>query len=184
MSDAVQVEYVDAEIVEDKKHNIGRPPAYTDPNVMQTKIDQFFKDCEGKPILNDKGEFVLNKYGEPIILNKMPPTVTGLALALGFNSRMSLLNYQADAAFMDVITRAKARIEHYVEGRLFDKDGVQGAKFHLINNFKGWKEDTNNIFNFQNNFQLPAAKAEAAQLKAELKQLESGSAVATEALEK
>ena len=39
---------------------------------------------------------------------------------------------------MNTITRAKSYIEEYTERRLFDRDGVQGAKFSLINNFKGW----------------------------------------------
>ena len=42
--------------------------------------------------------------------------------------------------FVDTITRAKSFIEAYAEERLFDRDGVQGAKFSLINNFKGWRE--------------------------------------------
>ena len=41
---------------------------------------------------------------------------------------------------MDTITRAKTRIEQYAEERLFDKDGANGAKFSLANNFEGWKE--------------------------------------------
>ncbi|KAA5659602.1 hypothetical protein F3G60_33715, partial [Pseudomonas aeruginosa] len=73
-----------------------------------------------------------------------PPTVTGLALALGFNSRQSLLNYQGKAEFMDTITRAKARVEQYTEERLFDRDGSNGAQFSLRNNFKGWDADKKN----------------------------------------
>ena len=76
----------------------------------------------------------------PIIIGRKPPTMTGLALALGFSSRQSLLNYQGKKQFVDTITRAKSFIEAYAEERLFDRDGVQGAKFSLINNFKGWRE--------------------------------------------
>ena len=36
--------------------------------------------------------------------------------------------------------RAKAVVEQYAEERLFDKDGANGAKFSLANNFEGWKE--------------------------------------------
>ena len=32
------------------------------------------------------------------------------------------------------------RIEMYAEERLYDKDGSNGAKFSLQNNFKGWNE--------------------------------------------
>ena len=41
---------------------------------------------------------------------------------------------------MNTITRAKSRVEEYAEMRLFDKDGANGAKFSLANNFKQWKE--------------------------------------------
>ena len=69
-----------------------------------------------------------------------PPTVTGLAYALGFSSRPSLLNYQGRKQFVDAVRRAKLYIESYTEERLFDRDGVNGAKFSLANNFKGWRE--------------------------------------------
>ena len=39
-----------------------------------------------------------------------------------------------------MVTRAKSRVEQYTEERLFDREGVQGAKFSLANNFKGWAE--------------------------------------------
>ena len=66
--------------------------------------------------------------------------MTGLALALGFTSRMALLNYQAKKEFVDTITRAKTMVEAYTEQRLFDRDGANGAQFSLRNNFKGWNE--------------------------------------------
>ena len=53
----------------------------------------------------------------------------------------ALLNYQARSkAFNDTLTRAKSRCEEYAEARLYDKDGSNGAKFSLANNFKGWSE--------------------------------------------
>ena len=66
--------------------------------------------------------------------------MTGLALALGFTSRQALLNYQAKPKFVDTIMRAKSRCEEYAESRLYDRDGANGAKFSLTNNFKGWSD--------------------------------------------
>ena len=97
-------------------------------------------ECKGELLTDKEGKAVLDKYGAPIYLNRRPPTVTGLALALGFTSRQALLNYQAKDNFVDTVTRAKTRIEQYTEERLFDRDGVQGAKFSLVNNFSGWRE--------------------------------------------
>ena len=121
----------------------GRPRKYKTPEEMQVIIDQYFKECEGEILLDKDGNPMLDKWGHPIIINKKPPTITGLALALGFTSRMALLNYQDRPEFVDTITRAKSRVEAYVESRLFDRDGAVGAKFSLINNFKGWSERQN-----------------------------------------
>ena len=119
--------------------NIGRPPKYKNVEEIEEKIEQYFAICEGEPLLDDEGNQAINKYGYPCwIKPPKPPTVTGLALALGFTTRLSLLNYQGKKEFMNTITRAKTKIEEYAESRLFDRDGSNGAQFSLRNNFKGW----------------------------------------------
>lgn len=123
------------------KGRAGRPPKYKTVEEMQTKIDAYFTSCEGTPLLDDEGKAVTDKYGEPVIVGAHPPTVTGLALALGFTGRQALLNYQAKPKFVDTITRAKARCEAYAEERLFDRNGTTGAQFSLKCNF-GWNDKT------------------------------------------
>lgn len=115
-------------------------PRYKTVEEMQAVIDQYFEDCKGEPIIGDDGQPILDKYGQPFIINARPPTVTGLALALGFTSRQALLNYQAKKAFVDTVLRAKARIEAYAEERLFDRDGQRGAEFSLKYNFR-WADE-------------------------------------------
>lgn len=122
----------------DKK--VGRPPKYTSKKQLQAKIDDYFLECEGTYLKDDAGNYVLDKHERPILVGQRPPTTTGLALALGFSSRQSLLNYKDKEEFLDTITRAYARIEQYTEERLFDKEGANGAKFSLANNFDGWKD--------------------------------------------
>lgn len=123
-----------------EKNAVGRPPTYKTKEEMQEKIEKYFQECEGKVLKNEDGTPVFDKYGNIVIYGAKPPTITGLALALGFTSRQALLNYQAKKEFVDTITRAKARVEQYAEERLFDRDGANGAKFSLANNFKGWNE--------------------------------------------
>jgi hypothetical protein len=118
----------------------GRPLRYKTKEELQKAIDTYFKDCEGTVLKDADGDVACDKYGQPVVINRRPPTVTGLALALGFNSRQTLLNYQGKKQFVDTITRAKARCEEYTESRLFDRDGAMGAKFSLTNNFKGWRD--------------------------------------------
>ncbi len=117
---------------------IGRPPKYKNKEEIEEKIEKYFKDCEGHELTDEEGNTVYNKYGYPVIVDRKPLTITGLALALGFASRQALLNYQGKQEFNDTITRAKTRVEQYAEERLFDKDGSSGAQFSLRNNFKGW----------------------------------------------
>lgn len=125
----------------DKAKNLGgRPPMYTRAEDMQIIIDKYFEDCKGEYLKDDEGLHVLDKYGQPIVIGSRPPTVTGLALALGFTSRLALLNYQAKEEFVNAVTRAKSRCEDYAESRLYDKDGANGAKFSLANNFKSWSD--------------------------------------------
>lgn len=119
---------------------MARPLKYKTVEELQSSIDAYFTGCKGKPLVNDKGNAVTDKYGEPVIVDAHPPTVTGLALALGFASRQALLNYQGRKSFHDTITRAKSRCEEYAESRLFDRDGARGAQFSLEHNFR-WKSD-------------------------------------------
>lgn len=120
------------------KHPGGRPPKYSSVEDLQAAIDAYFVDCEGKALKDDDGRPVLYK-GRPVIVGEKPPTVTGLALALGFSDRRSLLNYQGKKEFLHTITRAKARCEAYAESRLFDRNGTNGAQFSLRCNF-GWSD--------------------------------------------
>lgn len=124
----------------EEKRPVGRPPMFESAEQMQELIDKYFEECDGKPFLDKDGTPMRNKYGKIIKDDRRPYTITGLALALGFNSRQALLNYEGKEEFYDTIRRAKARVERYAEERLYDKDGSNGAKFSLANNFKGWSE--------------------------------------------
>lgn len=115
----------------------GAPRKWKSVKAMQEAIDAYFESCKGTPLMID-GDVATDKYGRPIILDEKPPTVTGLALSLGFTGRQALLDYQARPEFADTVTRAKSRCEEYAESRLYDKDGANGAKFSLGCNF-GWR---------------------------------------------
>lgn len=119
----------------------GRPPKYKTVEELQEAIDKYFEECKGKPLVID-GEQMYNKQGYPIIIDRKPPTITGLALAIGLSGRGDLLYYQhKKKQFCDTITRAKSRVEMYAEERLYDKEGSAGAQFNLRNNFKNWDAD-------------------------------------------
>ena len=119
-----------------------RAPKFTSAEQIQELVDKYFEDCKGHILTDQTTGFpvIHAKTGLPVIVDVCPPTMSGLALALGFASRSGLLKYAGKKEFADVIIRAKSRVEQYMEERLFDKEGANGAKFALQNNFKGWQE--------------------------------------------
>ena len=65
----------------------GRPSKYKSKEELEARIEKYFKDCKGEVLRDENGSPVLDKYGMPIVVDSRPPTITGLALALGFASR-------------------------------------------------------------------------------------------------
>ncbi len=109
---------------------------------MENAIEAYFTGCEGTPLLDEDGAAVLNKNGDPVIIGAHPPTVTGLALWLGFSSRQSFLNYKARSKkFDEILATAKSKCEEFAERHLYDHSCSSGAKFSLENNFSGWGKD-------------------------------------------
>lgn len=119
---------------------MGRKPTFTSAEEMQEKIDAYFASCEPELLRDAAGNPVLNKNGEPVYVGGRPMTIQGLALALGFTSRQSLLNYKAKREFVDTVTRARLRVEQYAAERLFDRDAQRGAQFTLAYGF-GYARD-------------------------------------------
>jgi hypothetical protein len=110
---------------------------------MQKRIDSYFISCRGELVRDDNGSPIFDRRGRPVLRGRKPPTITGLALALGFATRKSLLDYQAKAEFMNIITEAKLRVEEYAEEQLYSTNGYIGARFTLVQNF-GWREQPAN----------------------------------------
>ena len=119
---------------------MGRKPTFRSAEEMQEKIDAYFASCEPELLRDATGNPVLNKNGEPVYVGGRPMTIQGLALALGFTSRQSLLNYKAKREFVDTVTRARLRVEQYAAERLFDRDAQRGAQFTLAYGF-GYARD-------------------------------------------
>jgi len=95
---------------------------------MQAAIDRYFEDCKGEPIIGDDGFPICDKWGKPFIIHQRPPTVTGLALALGFTSRQALLDYQAKKGFVDTVTRARSLILRLTQKNGSSIETVSGAR--------------------------------------------------------
>ena len=86
---------------------IGRPPKYSDPDVMEKDIEEYFKKCDKTIIYKQvvqKGEIIR-------VPTPTPYTMAGLAMTLNM-SREALNNYTDKDIFVDIIARARERIHH------------------------------------------------------------------------
>lgn len=108
----------------------GQPRIISSVDQMEELIDEYFLDICGYSLL---GETVIYK----------PPTVTGLALHIGFTSRRSLLNYEGyGPEYKRIIRMAKLYIENTIEeGSLTGQLNSKSCQFNLKNNYD-WKEKT------------------------------------------
>jgi hypothetical protein len=114
------------------KHAGGRPPHVETPEQMQMAIDAYFDRCDG-------ATKEIAKTGRKVtIAAPLPYTMTGLAIALGFESRTSLVDYKKRGKFSNTIKKARLRVEESVEQRILTSQGiVAGVIFNAKNNF-GW----------------------------------------------
>lgn len=104
----------------------GRPLKFDSVEVLERLIEKYF-DSEDAHIVLDDGARV------------PAPTMSGLALYLDMD-RKTLYNYSKKAQFFPTIKRAKARVEQYLEKRLYGQ-AVTGTIFSLKNNFD-WQDKT------------------------------------------
>lgn len=112
------------------------------------------RDEQGFPVLDKFGhqqiryEQVITADGNPCFETVWaePPSLTGLCLYLGID-RATFARYgtydpdnpEESERFCNTVTRARGRVEAYLESRLEDKSAARGAIFNLQQNF-GWKE--------------------------------------------
>lgn len=104
----------------------GRPPKWKTVEELKEQIDAYFLSLEDP----DKPGYYLR-----------PPTITGLALALGTN-RETLCNYEEKDEFLDTIKEAKGKCEQWVEeNAMLGKANATFSIFNLKNNYN-WKDKT------------------------------------------
>jgi hypothetical protein len=95
----------------------GRPPLYETPEEMQAAIDIYFA-------------------------TEQHITITGIALALGFESRQSFYDYEDKEEFSYIIKKARLRVENEYEKKLITANSATGPIFALKN--MGWADKVQN----------------------------------------
>ena len=122
-----------------EKKLMGRPPKFSTPEDMQVLIDKYFNEKVGYfPMKDQEGQIVMDKDGMPHML-LYAPTVSGLALYLGFCDRKSMYEYGAKQNFTHTISTATSRIADFAETQLHQGKPT-GAIFWLKNH--GWHDKT------------------------------------------
>ena len=97
-----------------EKSKGGRPPINKEVKELEKKIEEFFASEE-------------------------KPTITGLALALGYCDRQSIYDNEKKPEFSGILKKARLKVENSYEKALMDKDlKPTGAIFALKN--MGWKD--------------------------------------------
>jgi len=109
----------------------GRPPIFDTNEELQSKIEEYFeKGLKKRTVLIGKAP---NQQAIEIEV----PTITGLALYLGFESRQSFYDYEKREGFSYTIKRARTIIEQEYEEQL-QHGSTTGAIFALKN--MGWTD--------------------------------------------
>ena len=106
---------------------------------LQRLIDTYFKSIAGEWQLEELPSKIKNgapQMQKVWIHEPAPPTISGLALHLGFDSRKAFDDYAANGLFAGVLNRGLLRIEAEYEKKLYQQ--ASGATFALKN--FGWKE--------------------------------------------
>jgi len=95
-----------------KKNKVGRPPIWKDPIELKQLVFDYFNE-------------------------EKKPTLAGLACFLGI-SRSTLYNYENKDKFLDIIKKARQKVESIYEERLIYSSSPTGVIFALKN--MGWTD--------------------------------------------
>ena len=109
-----------------QSRTIGHPPIYSDAESLKCAIDNYFANPPTKTISTSQGSTEVPNI-----------TITGLCIALGFESRQSFYDYEKRGDFSYIIKRARLFIESDYES-LLQTGQCTGAIFALKN--MGWKD--------------------------------------------
>ncbi len=104
----------------------GRPPMFTSPKELSDMVRVYFSLFEEEATKEQRKSKGIDVY-------ETRPTITGLTLFLGFESRQSFYDYEKKPDFTYAIKSARTKIENIYENMLGSKTGTVGAIFALKN---------------------------------------------------
>ena len=140
----------DGKFKEGNVYATGRKPVFSDGDSMAEKILEYFEWIKGEFEIHEeitittkgKGkEAVTTEERTPVkiwLRNPEQPSITGIAIYLGFESRQSLYDYAKKDGFSYPIKRALLEVENNYEKGLWG-DKIAGVVFALKN--MGWADN-------------------------------------------
>lgn len=141
----------DGKFADGNKIATGRTPMYDNPEDLENKVVEYFEWIQGEYEIHTKtitkttgkGEnTVTTTETEPVkIWLRYPeqPSITGLAIFLGFESRQSMYDYLKKDGFSYSIKKGLLKVENNYEKGLWQEKPI-GAIFGLKN--MGWADKT------------------------------------------
>lgn len=124
----------------ENRYKVGRPPKYDSVEEMQDKIHDYFTNG-----IKERTVIIGRAPNQTSIIIPVP-TITGLVLHLGFESRQSFYKYEKKQEFSYTIKKARLFIETEYEEQLQHGNTV-GAIFALKN--LGWKDKSEQDLNIK-----------------------------------
>lgn len=118
----------------------GQPRKYKTAEELETAIDEYFTQ-EHEYFLDEDNQPIL-KQGIPIIKKPFVPTISGLALYLGFVSRQSMYDYEKMGEYSYIIKKARLTIESFAESQLYNPAVKAAGPIFALKNIAGWKDRT------------------------------------------
>ncbi len=117
----------------------GHPPIYKDPDELGKKIDEYFDQCEPEYAThkNDEGEIIVftDKNNRPIIKNLNAPSLSRLALYLGYASRQSIYDNEKNELFSYIIKRARSKVEDWIYQHSLDSSIPPAVGIFILKQF-------------------------------------------------
>ena len=121
-------------------NNGGRPPMYDNVGELEEAIHKYFN--EGVKVRT----VLIGKAPNQTKIEIEVPTITGLTIYLGFESRTAFYDYEKKDEFKYTVKRARLFIECEYEEQL-QHGNVTGAIFALKN--MGWKDKSEQDLNIK-----------------------------------
>ncbi len=107
-------------------------------NEVKKRVEEYFSS-RLLPATDKNGNILTDEKGEVIKKVALPYTLTGLALAVGLDSREELFSF-TDPEINRFLRMSVMRVEEYAEERLFSKEAFSGVKLFLSVNFDRWSD--------------------------------------------